>query len=160
SCCRRWRRAALVLGGLAVAAGVGWGFRDNFIHSAKADPAPAAVADSPAEPSDYSQRIVAYIHGTTAISRQELGEYLIARMGYEKLPLLLNKRIVDDACKARGIEITAAEVETALAQTLKGMQIDRATFVKTVLSRYRKNLTEWKEDVLRPRLQMTRLVQD
>ncbi len=39
------------------------------------------------------------------------------------------------------------------------MGIDQDTFIRTVLARSKKNLYEWKEDILRPRLQMTHLVQ-
>jgi parvulin-like peptidyl-prolyl isomerase len=119
----------------------------------------AASATDPSAGLDYCSRVVAYIHENQPISRQELGEYLIARYGVKKLPLLLNKKIVETACRSRGISITAAEVDIALAEELKNMRLDLSTFVKTVLPRYKKTLFEWKDDVLRPRLLMTRFCQ-
>jgi parvulin-like peptidyl-prolyl isomerase len=158
---RQWlgrRRVGLfVAGAAAVAAGV-WFGRGMLLHRAAAQPTdpPAEVAPSPTT-SDYTSRVVAYVHGSEAVTRQDLGEYLINRWGYDKLPLLLNRRIVDEACRQRGIEVTAADIDAAFAEDLKGLAIDRETFLKSVLARYKKSLYEWREDMLRPRVQMTRL---
>src|SRR5262245_57701044 len=158
------RRAALAVAVVA-AAGLAWFCRGSFIHRATAQPAggpaaaPAGAAQATATASDYASRVVAYIHQSQAITRQDLGEYLIARHGADKLPLLVNKRILDEVCRSRGIVVTAAEVDAELNGELKGLAIDRGTFIKTVLGRYKKNLYEFKEDILRPRLQLTRLCQ-
>jgi parvulin-like peptidyl-prolyl isomerase len=160
----RLRRVGMIAVGLT-ALSVGAWFGRGLVARQPGKPTttPQAAASieptASSAPSDYTSRVVAYVHGTQPITRQDLGEYLIARMGHEKLPLLLNKRLVDDACQQRGIHVTAAEVEAAFAEDLKGIATDKDTFVKTVLTRYKKNLYEWKEDVLRPRLQMTRLAQ-
>jgi parvulin-like peptidyl-prolyl isomerase len=153
-----WRRAGLFMAGAAfLAAGV-WFGRGMLVHRATAQPTPAPAEVAPSETtSDYTTRVVAYLHGSQTITRQELGEYLLVRYGYDKLPLLLNKRIVDDACRERGIELTAADIEAAFAEDLKGLAMEREKFIQTVLTRYKKTLYEWKEDMLRPRVQMTRL---
>src|SRR5437763_11341700 len=59
---------------------------------------PPQPAAPPAPPSDYAQRVVAYVYGTTPITREDLGEYLIARQGADKVELLVNKRIIEIAC--------------------------------------------------------------
>ncbi len=112
----------------------------------------------PSTGSDYSSRVVAYVFENTPITREELGEYLITRYGAERLDLLCNKKIIDSECRKAGIEVTAAEVENALAEDLKGLNVDRKTFVDKVLKNYRKNLYEWKEDVIRPKLMLGKLV--
>lgn len=112
----------------------------------------------PTTGSDYSSRVVAYVFENTPITREELGEYLIIRYGAERLDLLCNKKIIDSECRKAGIEVTAAEVENALAEDLKGLNVDRKTFVDKVLRNYRKNLYEWKEDVIRPKLMLGKLV--
>ena len=56
------------------------------------------------------------------------------------------------------VEVTAAEVENSLSEDLKGLNVDRKTFVDKVLKNYRKNLYEWKEDVIRPKLMLSKLV--
>ncbi|GIW81099.1 MAG: peptidylprolyl isomerase [Gemmatales bacterium] len=107
---------------------------------------------------DYQRRAVAYINETEVITRQDLGEYLIARQGPEKLPLLINKRIIDSVCQRHGISVSSAEVEAALAQDLRELNMTLKQFVETMLKQYRRTLEEWKEDVIRPRLAMTKLV--
>src|SRR5262249_9528430 len=49
---------------------------------------------SPVSATDYGQRVVAYIYGNVPITREELGEYLIARFGAERTEFLVNRRIV------------------------------------------------------------------
>ena len=105
-----------------------------------------------------SSRVVAYVYDNMPVTREELGEYLIARYGTERLDLLCNKKIIDNECRKVGIEVTAAEVENSLSEDLKGLNVDRKTFVDKVLKNYRKNLYEWKEDVIRPKLMLSKLV--
>jgi parvulin-like peptidyl-prolyl isomerase len=160
---RRLRWGVLAASCLALLAGAVGLARSGSLPWSKSPAAPAAAIPSPspaaepASPSEYTSRVVAYIYESQPITRQELGEYLLARYGAEKLPLLINKRIVDEACRAHGVEVTAAEVEAAVVEDLKGLQVDRDTFVKSFLARYKKNLYEWKEDVVRPRLQLAKL---
>lgn len=131
---------------------------------AKQTTSPASLPKSlqtsniPSTNSDYSSRVVAYVYDNTPITREELGEYLIARYGTERLDLLCNKKIIDNECRKAGIEVTAAEVENSLSEDLKGLNVDRKTFVDKVLKNYRKNLYEWKEDVIRPKLMLSKLV--
>jgi parvulin-like peptidyl-prolyl isomerase len=122
---------------------------------------PASLpAPAPAPSSEYTNQVVAYIYGTTPITREDLGEYLIVRQGAEKLDLLINKKIIDHACQQRGIEVTAAEIDAALAEDLKGLNVDRKQFVNNILKQYHKTLYEWKEDVIRPKLLMGKLCKD
>ena len=116
------------------------------------------TSNMPSTNSDYSSRVVAYVYDNMPVTREELGEYLIARYGTERLDLLCNKKIIDNECRKVGIEVTAAEVENSLSEDLKGLNVDRKTFVDKVLKNYRKNLYEWKEDVIRPKLMLSKLV--
>ena len=131
---------------------------------AKQTTSPASLPKSlqtsniPSTNSDYSSRVVAYVYDNMPITREELGEYLIARYGTERLDLLCNKKIIDNECRKAGIEVTAAEVENSLSEDLKGLNVDRKIFVDKVLKNYRKNLYEWKEDVIRPKLMLSKLV--
>jgi len=121
---------------------------------------PVIGAGAPVKASDYSQRIVARIYGNEDISREDLGEFLIARHGYQTLETLVNRRIIDHACKLKNIVITDADVEAALDEDLKPMNIDRPTFIKHVLKQRGKTLFEWKEDVIRPGLQLKALCRE
>jgi hypothetical protein len=164
-----WRRW-LAVGGLvgAVAAGVCWWSNSPLQPVAQAQ-APQPYAPSAAPPvlppsvaeqgSDYAKRVVAYCLGKP-VTREMLGEYLIQRYGPDKVELMVNKLLIDSECQARGIEVTSGEIEAALADDLKGLSLDRKQFVESYLKSHHLNLVEWKEDVIRPKLQLAKLVHD
>jgi parvulin-like peptidyl-prolyl isomerase len=156
---RGWRGVVVLTGCVAVVAGAGYWVRTALLPRADAQTPPAAQAQAPgavAGVSDYAQRVVAYVYESEPITREQLGDYLIDRHG-DKLELLVHRRIIDDACRHYNVEVTSGEIESALAEELQGFAIDQKTFVNTLLARYHKNLYEWKEDVIRPRLQLTKL---
>jgi parvulin-like peptidyl-prolyl isomerase len=162
----RWalRQLALGSGILGVAAlAFCWG-RSGAQSPPPSPPAGAHPVEElplgPPSSSDYARRVVAYIHNNIPITREDLGEYLIARQGTEKVELLVNRRIIEHACRARGIEVSDAEVEAALADDLKGLNVNRMDFVTKVLKQYGKTLYEWKEDVIRPKLALTKVCRD
>ena len=109
---------------------------------------------------DPERRIAAYIYGDVPVTREELGEFLIARGGHEKLELLVNKKIIETEAGRRGLSVTAIEVQAALEEEMRGLGITRADFVKHILPRYGKTLYEWVEDVIKPRLLLTKMCQD
>jgi hypothetical protein len=162
---RGWSRLVLV-GGLAgtVALGFCWGRYSQIPNVVAAPPTPAvngeAEAPPPAPPeasTDYSRRVVAYIYGTIPISREDLGEYLIARVGADRLDLLVNKRIVEHECQEKHVVVTEDEIQGAIADDLKRLNVTMDQFANQVLKHYNKSLYEWREDVVRPRLAMTKL---
>jgi hypothetical protein len=163
-----WRRLLLGSLGAGAVAGAIWVGRAATQPEAGAAPAPqtepapqpppAAQPAAPAEKSEYSQRAVAYIYGSTLVSREQLGEDLIARFGPDKVLNLVNKLIIERTCQDRGITVTDAEVDVALADEIAGARINRREFVEKVLREKHKTLYEWREDVLRLKLLMTKLL--
>jgi hypothetical protein len=141
--------------GLLGAAGIGF-LAGKLTTTSTAQAAPPAPQTT--TPTETDKRFVAYIHGgRIPITREDLGEYLIARYGAEKIDLLINKTIIDTACKEKGIEVTDAEIDAALQEDLKGIAVNREQFVNGVLKQYGKTMFEWREDVLRPKIQITKL---
>jgi hypothetical protein len=104
--------------------------------------------------------VVAYLWGKTPVTREELGEYLIARQGPEKIEFLVNRRIIEAECRAKNITASDEEVDRGLKEDLDMLHVDKAQFEKDVLSRWTKTLYEWREDVIRPRLMLTKLCKD
>jgi parvulin-like peptidyl-prolyl isomerase len=161
-----WRSVGLVAAGLAAVAGAAYWARCALVPQATAQPAPdasaapaaapGAVAEAPPAPTDYARRVVAYVWDTEPVTRQDLGEYLIARCGPEKLGTLVNVRLIQDVCRQEGLEVTAAEVESAVAEDLQGSP-DQSKLLKQILARYRLNYYEWKEEVVKPRLLLNKL---
>ena len=80
-------------------------------------------------PPEYSRRVVARIHNKIDITREELGEYLIARFGVDKLQFLINRRIIELACQEKGIVIGPAEIEASIDKDCAELGVDRRTFV-------------------------------
>jgi RNA polymerase sigma factor (sigma-70 family) len=146
--------ALLVLPVLAVGA---LGFH---AAAAKAPPAQeeARPADPPrARPAGKAPRVVALIYDDIPITREELGEFLIARYGAEKLESLVNRRIIEHVCAQKGIAVTEREIEAALKEELAQLKMSLTDFESKVLKAYGKSLYEWREDVLRPKLLLGKL---
>jgi parvulin-like peptidyl-prolyl isomerase len=150
-------RAFTAFGLMAAAAGGFWLGRGGPQSRAVAAPPTPPPAQAPQ--SDYGVRVVAYIYGSVPITREDLGEYLIARMKQEKVENLVNRRIIDVACQKRGIEVTEAEVEAALIRDLEPIKLSKADFVQKILKQRGTTLYEYKEDVLKPALMLTKICQ-
>jgi hypothetical protein len=165
-----WRRLLLGSLGAGAVAGAVWLGRRAAVPEAGAAPPPQAEPAAPSPqaapppasdmPSEYSERAVAYVYGSTRISREQLGEDLIARFGPDKVLNLVNKLIIERTCHDRGITVTDAEVDVALSDEISGMKVNPREFVEKVLREKHKSLYEWREDVLRPKLLMTKLLRD
>jgi hypothetical protein len=161
-----WRRLVLGSLGVGAAAGALWLGRAATVPHADAAPAPPATQEAPAahapapavpaDPSDYTKRVVAYVYGTTGITREQLGEYLIARFGPDKVLNLVNKLIIERYCAEHGITVSDAEVNLALADEVAELKVNRRDFVDKFLREKGKSLYEWREDVLRLKLLMTK----
>jgi hypothetical protein len=124
---------------------------------------------APCDPNQRSRQVVAVFRnrtdrGTeeaTPITREDFGEFLIARYGIEQIDFFINRRIIDKECQARGTSVTPEEIEAGLNDDLKKMgSIDLKVFEKDFLGPYNKNVYEWREDVVRPRLLLAKLCRD
>lgn len=157
-----------VIGGVLAGAVTGTVYwqRSGPLAPAVAAPAPPQAAGqapatppAPTAPSESSQWVVAYIHGNVAVTREMLGEYLIARMGADRLENFVNQQIIEHECRKQGVGVSAAEVESAFREDLQRLRLTRKEFVSRVLAQRRKTLNEYVEDTIRPHLLMTRLCQ-
>jgi hypothetical protein len=120
-----------------------------------------AVRPAPVLPQPVpDRRIVGYIYDNVPITREELGDFLIARGGHEKLELLANKKIIETEAARRGITVTVHEIRAGLEEDLRGLGINLKDFEKHVLPRYNKSLFEWVEDVIKPRILLTKMCKD
>ena len=66
------------------------------------------------------KRVIAYIHGSTPISREEFGDYLIQLFGRDRVRLYVNRRIIEAAAAKRGIVVTPQEVSAVIDQARQG----------------------------------------
>ncbi|MBX9680284.1 MAG: peptidylprolyl isomerase [Gemmataceae bacterium] len=144
-------------------AAVGLAFWAGRLMSLSSISAQAPASTTPPLPSandDYSRRVVAYIYGNMPISRVDLAEFLIARFGAERIEYLVNRKIVELDCQAKGVTVTDAEVQAQFREDLQkfGPHMTLKEFESQVLKRFNKTVFEWKEDVVRPKLAMAKLV--
>ena len=124
-----------------------------------------AVSQQPAPklaPVPTAPRPVATVHNTINITHEEFGKFLMDRGGAEKLEIFVNKRIIEIEAEKLGLTVTKTELEAALNEDLAGLgtggnPIAKADFVKVVLPKYNKTLYEWMEDIVRPRLLLTKM---
>ncbi len=146
---RRWVQVLGLAG--AAAAGYVFGITADRLAAQQPGNFPVPTAD---------KRVVAYIYGNIPVTREDLGEFLIARGGHEKLELLVNKKIIEVEAQKRNVTVTWTEVESGLNEDLRGMGISLADFQKHVLPRYSKSLYEWTEDVIKPRILLGKMCRD
>jgi hypothetical protein len=169
---RPWIRG-LAFAGVAAAGYVFGMSSDRLVAQPPALPGtpPAqAPAQSPAPPTpklakteEPDRRIVGYITSDNqliAITREELGDFLIARGGHEKLELLANRKIVELEAARRGITVTTVEIKAKLEEDLRGLGVTLRDFERVILPRINKSLYEYIEDVIRPQLMLTKMCQD
>jgi hypothetical protein len=152
---RRWVSCL----GLIGAAAAGYVFGLSADRAMAQLPGTPAVLPTPSLP-PKDARWVAMIYGNVPVTREELGEFLIARGGYEKVELLVNKKIIEVEAARRNITVTDLEVRKGLEDDLNGMNVSRDDFTKHILPRYNKTLYEWIEDVIKPRLLLTKMCHD
>jgi parvulin-like peptidyl-prolyl isomerase len=113
----------------------------------------AGTAPAAAPPAAADKRVVAYIFGTTPITREEFGDYLIQLIGQDRVRLYVNRRIIETAAAQRGITVTPQEVSTIIEQDCAKLGMKKEQFLATVLAqKYGKTEAEWREDVIKPRL--------
>lgn len=122
--------------------------------------APAVGQVPAAPPPAVAQRVAAYIHGNTAVTREELGDYLLARGGWDKLDPMLNRLVVEKEAAKRGVTVTPLEVAAGFNDDLHTSGLSRDDFVRALLPRYGKTPYEWENDVIRQRLLLGKMARE
>jgi PPIC-type PPIASE domain len=120
---------------------------------AKSGVVPAAGTASAEKPLPADKRVVAYVYGSTPITREEFGEYLIQQVGRDKIRFFVNKKIIEAAAARQNIVVTPQEVDAIIKQDCGKLGMDTNQFLETVVKgKYGQTIDEWREEVIRPRL--------
>lgn len=120
----------------------------------------AGQQPAPAPAADVGKRVAAFIHGNVQVTREELGEYLIARGGMDRIDLLVNRRVIETEAARRGVTVTPLEIAAGVNEDLQSAGLTRDDFVRVVLPRYGKTLYEWENDVVRQRLLLGKMCRE
>lgn len=159
------RRLTAALGGAALLA---VGFLLGHAQSRPLAAQPPAPAPTPGvtpaaatAPAAADKRVIAYVNGNQAITREEFGEYLIQMFGQDRVRLYVNRRIIEAAGARRGIVVTPQEVEAVIESDCGKLGVNKQQFIDTVLKqKYGKSIHEWRDDVIRPRLILQAMCKD
>jgi hypothetical protein len=121
----------------------------------------AAYTQGPITPDKIApDKDVVAVVNDVPITRQQLAEELIARKGRAQLEALVHRVLIEQNCKVRGVTVTDQEVQAELVAEMKASaSANLADFEKSMLVKYRTNLFEYREDVIRPRLMIQKLAE-
>lgn len=123
---------------------------DKSVKPATATPAAKVDAEKWAT-------VVATVNGES-ITREQLAEELIATHGRRQLELLINRRIIEQACKDRKIEVTRVDIENDINDTLKKFNLKRSEFIERVLGSKEITFAQYVRDTVWPALALKKLV--
>jgi parvulin-like peptidyl-prolyl isomerase len=116
-----------------------------------ADPPPPAA-------SAKTLHVVATVNGEP-ISRDRLADELIEDGGPQQLELMINRKIVEQACREAKIEVTDKEVDKDIEHTLTKTRVKRSEFVE-LLAKQGITFSQYRRDRVWPKLAMVKLVKD
>ncbi|MDR3618671.1 MAG: peptidylprolyl isomerase [Paludisphaera borealis] len=106
----------------------------------------------PVNPTDA----IAIVNGQI-ISRQQLADECVARKGKEILETLINRQIVDQALKARKLDITAAEIDAEIDNVASRFGIGREAWLRTLDKERGISPLQYARDIIYPALALRKL---
>jgi foldase protein PrsA len=146
----------LVLGLFGLVAAAPQGKKPAAVKSApasqgkSASTAPGAAAAPGAEP------IVARINGEE-ISWRDLAEECLARKGVEVLDMLISKKLVEQEAKAKGVTVSAKEIDDEIAEKAAALKMSREEFMKMLKEKRGIPPDRFARDVVWPSLALKKL---
>jgi RNA polymerase sigma factor (sigma-70 family) len=100
---------------------------------------------------------IAVIFGDVTITRDELADHLFAQMRPEQMEKFLTRRILEHACRRKGITVTEAEVDAAMKEPFRGRSEQD---IRRILRVRNQTLRGWREEVVRPELLLKKLARE
>lgn len=114
---------------------------------------PAAVASSTAAP---EQKIVAMVNGEP-ITRQELAQESLKHYGKSVLERLVNKYLVMDECKRRGVTVSQEEVNAEIERMATRFSLPVAEWLKMLKQERGISAAQYASDIIWPTLALRKL---
>lgn len=166
-----YRRSIAVLAGLALAGQISTVQAQKLFGGGK----PAAKNAAPAAQPPASQQVPKLVetkiptspNDTVAvvnnqiITRQQLADEAIARKGEEVLETLIARMMIDQALKARGLSVTADEVNAEIEATAQRMAgLSREAWLRTLAKERNISPIQYARDIIYPSLALRKLAQN
>jgi parvulin-like peptidyl-prolyl isomerase len=118
-----------------------------------------AAAAAPKSPLDKIPKVVAVVNGKT-ISRDQLVDACLKRYGTIVLDNLLNKHLILQACAARGVTITQADVNNEIARVAGKFGISTKHFLEAIEQERDITPEQYASEIVWPMLALRQLAAD
>ncbi|MFV2066489.1 MAG: peptidylprolyl isomerase [Pirellulales bacterium] len=110
-----------------------------------------------ARPSTATQQKVAAAVNGEVISRDELGQACIARHGEQVLESLVNKHLIDHACRRRKIVISDEDIASEIDRMARRFRLDRQQWLEMLEKERGIHPEQYARDIIWPTLALRRL---
>ncbi|MSR59683.1 MAG: peptidylprolyl isomerase [Planctomycetaceae bacterium] len=121
---------------------------------AAARPSQAGRASTSEKPQDTKK--VAKV-GSVFITYDELATECVERHGEEILDNLVNRKIIQQACDAQGVEVTAVEVEEEILKISKKFGLAKEDWLKMLQAERNVTPSQYQRDIIWPMLALKKL---
>lgn len=112
----------------------------------------AAAAQVPAGKPQYLARV-----GSAVVTYDQVADEAMARYGGEVLDQLINRTIIEIACRDRGISVTEAEVEQEITTIAQEFGLDRSNWLQMLQAERNITPIQYKRDVIWPMIALKKL---
>jgi foldase protein PrsA len=95
--------------------------------------------------------------GDAVITYDQVAEEAMARYGTEVLDQLINRTIIEIACRQKGVAVTAAEVEQEIAKISQEYGLDPTAWLQMLQAERNVTPLQYKRDIIWPMLALKKL---
>jgi foldase protein PrsA len=110
---------------------------------------PTAIPVNPGDP-------IAIVNNQI-ISRQQLADECVARKGKEVLQVLIHRTLIDQALRARKLEVTSAEIDQEIETTAQRYGLSREGWLRTLAKERNISPVQYARDIIYPALALRKL---
>jgi parvulin-like peptidyl-prolyl isomerase len=129
---------------------------DRARSQAAAASRPAAPAEASSAKQPTARNIVAAVNGET-ITRDELARECLRHYGDDVLERVVNKYLITQECKRRGIEVTEAEVDAEITRISERFSLPVDQWLKMLKKERGITPQQYAEDIVWPTLALRKL---
>lgn len=127
--------------------------RATTASAAAANPSPAGGA------SNQRSQVIAHVNDDR-ITWQELAQECVDRHGEEVLDNLINKRLIEQECAAKGIRVTSGEIDAEIARQAKTFRATTEQWLKLLEDERNLKPEQYARDIVWPKLALKKLTAD
>lgn len=112
----------------------------------------ATIGDAPAAKQRYLAKV-----GDAIITYDQVANEAMERYGTEVLDQLINRTVIELACRQRGVTVTEAEVSQEITTIAQEFGLDRATWLQMLQAERNITPLQYQRDVIWPMLALKKL---